>query len=416
LHSARGRVLWVRSVEAAIQIACVVLACFAALLLAGADVVGWSFLWLVAGVALVFSVLHVRRSMPDTYLLAQKLDLEWGLHDVLSTAWYAIESGIDTPSAHRVFSSAGASAHAVDVKATFRVRGRKTGFLAACLLVSVCVLLGARYRSVGHLDLHPSCLALWFPAARETPPDATKPQTRQMVASIAPERDTPGVDSNGAYDGRSSTPQGKPPEKTAETRSTWDRFKDALSKLLNPDASDSGSANQEQEAAKENSTEKDKGNKAGHDGHGAKAAEQGQKATNQDSSRTADAAAQNAQTQKPDSGASAASGQKNGGAENSAESGAGSDDGSKRIENAAELKAMGKIEELMGKQASKVSGEMSIVKTSGPQQLSTGFDGRQAVHTAAETELHDGGVPPEQREFVRKYMDELHRVTDSQGK
>ena len=116
----------------------------------------------------------------------------------------------------------------------------------------------------------------------------------------------------------------------------------------------------------------------------------------------------------PGSAQSAANESKGNG--NSPQSSAGNENGSKHIANAAELKAMGKIEQILGKRAAQVSGDVSEVTSNEPQQLTTQFTGRGGEHQDTGSSVMNEPVPRENREFLRKYMDEMHRITDKQRK
>src|SRR3984893_18230799 len=69
-------------------------------------------------------------------------------------------------------------------------------------------------------------------------------------------------------------------------------------------------------------------------------------------------------------------------------SGIGKQDGDKSAREAAELAAMGKISEIIGKRAANVSGEVMVEVASGKQQLKTQYSQRTAEHSEAGSEIN----------------------------
>ncbi len=94
---------------------------------------------------------------------------------------------------------------------------------------------------------------------------------------------------------------------------------------------------------------------------------------------------------------------------NNAQSGAGRNDGRKEMQDAEQLKAMGKLAEIIGKRSASLTGEMTVEKPSGAQQLKTQYSNQNAVHSDAGGELHRDQIPIEYRDFVRTYMEQVHQ-------
>jgi hypothetical protein len=92
-----------------------------------------------------------------------------------------------------------------------------------------------------------------------------------------------------------------------------------------------------------------------------------------------------------------------------AQSAAGRQDGSKAMKEAEQLKAMGKLAEIIGKRSSDVSGEMSVETFSGKQQLQTPDTQRMGQHSGLGGEINRNEVPLEDQQYVREYMKEVHQ-------
>src|SRR5207244_11759864 len=76
---------------------------------------------------------------------------------------------------------------------------------------------------------------------------------------------------------------------------------------------------------------------------------------------------------------------------------------------AAELAAMGKISELLGKRAQNVSGEVMVEVGSSKQQLKTPFAQRQTTHAEAGSEINRDEVPLIYQQFVQKSFEEIRK-------
>jgi hypothetical protein len=96
-------------------------------------------------------------------------------------------------------------------------------------------------------------------------------------------------------------------------------------------------------------------------------------------------------------------------------SGIGSSDGDKSAREAAQLAAMGKISELLGKRAQNISGEMMVEVGSSKQQLKTPWAQRQTTHVEAGSEIHRDEVPLMYQQFVQQYFEEIRKTPDASG-
>lgn len=89
-------------------------------------------------------------------------------------------------------------------------------------------------------------------------------------------------------------------------------------------------------------------------------------------------------------------------------SAAGRQDGSKDSKEAAELRAMGKLEEIIGKRSASLTGEMTVDSPSGTQQLRTGYTNKTGTHSGIGSEIDHDNIPVEDQQYVREYMKQVH--------
>lgn len=89
-------------------------------------------------------------------------------------------------------------------------------------------------------------------------------------------------------------------------------------------------------------------------------------------------------------------------------SGAGSDDGSKQIQLAKQLEAMGKISVILGKRSQTVNGSATVEVNSGRAALTTPYRARQASHGAVISAEQDR-IPIEFETYIQQYFRELRK-------
>jgi hypothetical protein len=90
-------------------------------------------------------------------------------------------------------------------------------------------------------------------------------------------------------------------------------------------------------------------------------------------------------------------------------SGIGNQDGSKEIKAAAQLKAMGKISEIIGQRAATVSGETSVEVQSGNQKLRTDYSNTAAAHGDADSDVTRDEIPLSVQAYVQQYFAEVRK-------
>jgi hypothetical protein len=97
------------------------------------------------------------------------------------------------------------------------------------------------------------------------------------------------------------------------------------------------------------------------------------------------------------------------GGSSQSKSGVGKQDGSKSVKEAEELRAMGKLAEIIGKRSQDITGEAMVETPSGKQQLKTGYTGEVGQHSDKGGEIDRDEVPLEFQQYVREYMERVHR-------
>ncbi len=96
-----------------------------------------------------------------------------------------------------------------------------------------------------------------------------------------------------------------------------------------------------------------------------------------------------------------------------AHSGVGRQDGDKGIKDAEQLKAMGKLADLIGKRSAQLTGEMTVETSSGKQQLRTQYSQKAGEHSDSGGEINRNEVPPMFQQYVREYMEEVRKADKS---
>ena len=119
-------------------------------------------------------------------------------------------------------------------------------------------------------------------------------------------------------------------------------------------------------------------------------------------------------TEKPQSAKSRTSSESAANKGADAQSGVGRQDGNKDAQAAEQLRAMGKLAEIIGKRSADVTGDITIETSSGQQQLKTQYTGQQGHHADLGGEVNRSDVPVDLRGYVREYMEQVRRQGDTQ--
>lgn len=90
--------------------------------------------------------------------------------------------------------------------------------------------------------------------------------------------------------------------------------------------------------------------------------------------------------------------------------GIGNQEGDKNAHDAAELAAMGKINEIIGKRAANLTGQVMVEVGSGKQQLKTQYSQTKATHVEAGGEINRDEIPLAYQQYVQQYFEEIRKA------
>lgn len=212
---------------------------------------------------------------------------------------------------------------------------------------------------------------------------------------------------------KSGNPQPQTKEQRAGSQNTppgvMNRMKDALSSMMakmNAATSSQQSKNGQQDATDSKSSQQSQA--AGRPQQGNQQQQQSQnQAANQNENAEGQAQGQTSEKQGTTQGKSSDQSAQKG---SDAHSGVGQQDGDKDIKNAEQLKAMGKLAEIIGKRSANLTGDMTVETSSGKQQqLKTTYSQRVGQHTDAGGEINHNQVPLAYQQYVREYMEQVRK-------
>lgn len=181
-----------------------------------------------------------------------------------------------------------------------------------------------------------------------------------------------------------------------------DKMKDALSSLMakmRPDQNSSKEAQNGQRAADDR--------KSGNQGAASKGRDGDQQDARKQQGNQDHSAEQQAQGQTTEKGQSGQGQNSDQSAEkgSDAHSGIGRQDGDKDVKEAEQLRAMGKLAEIIGKRSASITGEMMVETASGKQQLKTDYSHRLGHHSDLGGEINRDEIPLADRQYIREYME-----------
>jgi hypothetical protein len=446
------------------------------LLLAGTDFLSWYWVALIAVASFAAGVYRLRRTIPSTYKLAQRVDHRLNLADALSTATY-FES--DPSLGHRArgheairarqHAEAETIAQTVDLQTAIPFHRPRFAYPAIALAAVAFGVFALRFAVTGSLSLQPSLVKVafdhFFPPTKqmakldkkgnpikppgtedsnqdsssvenqETPDqmldaqdsqDPNNPQPGDTVKESAQKgsqdeknADVQGDNSDkgdkqgqgndasednskqGSKDGKQENAKEGKQGNENQNSSLMDKLKDAMANMLNKMKSSSKDGQQNQQQNAQNGQQsQDKAKQQGKQGQQQQAQSDAQ--SDQQQSDAGD------KKQTADAKGSEKSSDKN--ASQDSKSGIGSADGDKAAKEAEQLKAMGKISEILGKRAQNVTGEVMVEVGSSKQQLKTPWAQRQAAHTEAGGEINRDEVPLIYQQFVQQYFEEIRKT------
>jgi len=97
-----------------------------------------------------------------------------------------------------------------------------------------------------------------------------------------------------------------------------------------------------------------------------------------------------------------------------AHSGIGHTNGDKDIRDARQLRAMGKLAEIIGKRSASLTGDMTVETSSSNQRLKTEYSGRTGHHADLGGEINHDEIPVMYRDYIREYMQLVHQQAEKE--
>lgn len=466
LSAARRRRALVHTLEQAAAALALALAALILLLLLGAQILAWYWLAIPLALGIAFLFIRSRSSSPPDYELAQIIDHRLALSDSLSTACFLSETRRTDPIARFQVQHAEKIASSLRLASAFPVTGRRRWAASAALATLAFTLFGVRYLLTNTLSLKPPLVTLNFGpvlealekpftgAAKQNPLVGSRPpkqETRnqaegentsaaRLPAETPPQQpgvpsaETPRSDSSLTQDSsqaslnptaspssqQSTTPGNEAAQNAARasdqttkqpnSSGLMSRMKDALSSMMaqmmtktrpnssSPQSPTDNSSSRAQKSAQQASLGKDQ--------RGAQ-----QNAQNDPSNGRQNAAGQaqgeTAEKQQSASASSASASSAQKGAEN--QSGVGRQDGVKDVHEAEQLRAMGKLAEIIGKRSASVTGDMTVETSSHNQSLETDYSNRTGRHSDSGGEIDRDEIPLAYQRYVRDYMQQVRK-------
>jgi len=452
----------------------------ALILILGTRYLEWWTLGLFAAAGLGMGAYRVWRAVPSTYSTAILVDDSAGLHDSLSTALYFEENpdkGGELKELQR--REAEEAAAAVDLAAAVPFTMPRSVYALAGAGALAMALFFLRY-SIGHgLDLQAPITEVLFEdqaavkaktaqkggadAARRAKMDAAESLLAKLGIPMNPDakpeaaldkaieqaleggalgdKGDKGEGAGKSGDGKGGTPLEQPQtgdpmdgKKADEARdgegktpgqegaagdkgnsknsngennsSLLSKLKEAMSNMMSKPGGDKNQGNQKNQSQQQASKSGEKGDK----GQGKGQDQQGQ--------QQADAAQEGDPNGKAQEGqqAEGKAGSKSSQESAQAGSGVGSQDGAKDLKAAEQLKAMGKISEIIGKRAATVTGETTIEVQSGNQQLRTDYSKKAAAHSESDGDVSRDEIPVALQPYVKQYFEQVRKAAPAPAK
>jgi len=210
-----------------------------------------------------------------------------------------------------------------------------------------------------------------------------------------------GDKASGGKDGKPNE-NGDKKSSNGDSGSLFSKLKDAVNNLLSKGGQDKNSGGQKGSDGKSQMAKSDK--KGGDRNENSKG--DSQRDNNEADAQDGDPSSENGQQgEQADGKAGSKSAQQSA----QAGSGAGSQDGSKDVKAAEQLKAMGKLSEIIGKRSQSVTGETSIEVQSGNQQLKTAYSKNAAAHGEADSDVSRDEIPVSLQPYVQQYFEQVRK-------
>jgi hypothetical protein len=414
------------------------LAGVAILLVFGTDILNWYWPAMMAGAAVVFAAVGMRRGILTRYRVAQLLDSRLGLNDSLATAWFLLSRRrLDSAAAEFQIEQAERICASVRVSEALPFTGRRGWTATACVAVIAFGLFAVRYFKIESLSLRAPMIPVHAGIVLDVENFFSSHAGWLPFGRHVRQRESTGA--NRAERQRRGTSEASQPGDAFDTRASQTRSGMQSEKAAGPDANRNQQpagrdANPDPAQAEQNSPSSllrrmKEGLSSlmaqmGASGHGKRSPQTGPQAGNKMSNREssslantqangqhgANAQAQMQPVQKQGAGLQRSQASSRKGSD--ARSGIGSQNGDKDLKRAQELAAMGKLAEILGKRSADVTGDMSVRTLSGTTELQTPYTQQVGRHADLGGEIHRDEVPLIYRDYVRRYMEEVHRNAD----
>ncbi len=188
---------------------------------------------------------------------------------------------------------------------------------------------------------------------------------------------------------------------------TMDRLKQAISSLMakmrpnsaSQKSQQSDKSSESQQAGEQAAGDKDKTGDSQKDSSDQQSSE----------AKSADAQAQGQTTEKAQASQGHSADKSADKSNSDAHSGVGRQDGDKSVSEKEQLKAMGKLAEIIGKRSADLTGDVMIENPSGKQQLKTSYSQRVGTHADLGGEINRDEIPAADQQYVREYMEEVRK-------
>lgn len=473
IQRARRRLLLNETLAQTAFVAAVMAGGFALILVVGTRYLEWWSLALFAVVGIALGVYRIVKASPTPYAAALKLDSNADLNDSLSTAYYFTTTQAKSDFVAVQRSQAERAAAGVVVEEAVPFTRPPALYAMAALAVFASLLIGLRFAGGHGLDLGRPITEVLFedqaaqkiakkrsymdPAQRQKledaesllaklgvplnpdgkdDPEAMLDKAMQDALGNAPAAGEKGEKGQGgkAEDGKAAAGQPQEPagdpmdDKKADggeqdnegksggkeskagdkagknsngdsNQSLLSKLKDAVKDLMNK------AGKQNQGSDKADNQQNAKADKQGEKGNSGKG--QDQKGQQQSDSQNGEQSADSQDGQQAEAKAGSKSSQQSA----QSGSGTGAQDGSKEMHAAEQLKAMGKISEIIGKRAQSVSGETSIEVQSGNQQLRTAYSKEKSSHGQADSDVSRDEIPVSLQPYVQQYFEQVRKAS-----
>jgi hypothetical protein len=441
------------------------------LLLAGTGFLDWRWMVLVSAIAASIALYRARKRLLSLYRAAQVVDRRLDLADTISTAVFFNEEPAQVSPALRQFQRerADRAAESVDVRLAVPYAMPRGVYLMAVLTLVAGSLFALRYGLVGRLDLRPPLAHIlaqqlgWnqnTEVARNNrkPPQVPEPQddaaasvndpdqTQQMQPDTA---STDGADtanqssaekgdstkgdakkdgnrasqqsadsdqeaqaeSNPSQSGQKSGDQsgkqdqkqpsgGKPnANNSSQNSSLMNKAKDLFQNLLSSLKPPGGNPGNQQQNDPNNQG-KGQPKQSDKNGQPKNSGQKGDQSEGQQGEQSQDQQDQNQQGNGKNDSQQATK---------QPGSGAGNQDGEKRIKLAEDMAAMGKITEILGKRSANLTGEATVEVQNTSQQLKTAYVAGTAQHAQSGGEVNRDEIPVAMEPFVQEYFKQARK-------